>query len=306
MTKVKRLKKLLFENADNPFEIITRTKQSITDANFFADLKKLIKEENLTTYDKKAEVALDNFLSQKVIKEGLDKAEGIGTARLIDATNMYVPQVIRGNGIQKAMQLYFAPSFGRLVDANDPSKALQDLYRFGLQSKAFLKEAEEGTNLANKLLNNAIDAYGQGGDIGASLNKVVADWLEGDMYKVLIDSGVKESVAKAATKISRDFADDATEAANMNKGVYGIDGQGNKFPINEVLRANGVDPETANSVSRALFSTQINNTVYLPELNKVIKASNQMTKNLQGNMTKLVDQYWWRKVRSIYTIFRLV
>jgi hypothetical protein len=231
-----------------------------------------------------------NFLSEKVIREGLDKAEGVGSARLIDASNMYVPQVIRGNGIQKAMQLYFAPSFGRLVDANDSAGALRDLYRFGLQSKAFLKESAEGTNLANKLLNNAIDAYGKGGDIGASLNKVVADWLEGDMYKALVDSGVKESVAKAATKISRNFSDDATEAANMNKGVYGIDGQGNKFPINEVLRANGVDPETANNVSRALFSTQINNTIYLPELNKVIKASNQMTKNLQGNMTKLVDQ----------------
>lgn len=289
-SKGKDFKKLLFENADNPFEIITRTKQSITDANFYADLKKLIKDENLTTYDKRAEVALDNFLSQKVIKDGLDKAEGVGSARLIEASNMYVPEVIRGNGLQKRLQLYFAPSFGRLVDANDPASALQDLYRFGLQSKAFLKESAEGTNLANKLLNNAIDAYGKGGDIGASLNKVVADWLEGDFYKALIDSGVKESVAKQATKISRQFSDDANIAADMNKGVYGIDGQGNKFPINEVLKANGVSPEDANSVSRALFSTQINNTIYLPELNKVIKASNQMTKNLQGNMTKLVDQ----------------
>ena len=289
-SKGKDFKKLLFENADNPFEIITRTKQSITDANFYADLKKLIKDENLTTYDKRAEVALDNFLSQKVIKDGLDKAEGVGSARLIEASNMYVPEVIRGNGLQKRLQLYFAPSFGRLVDANDPASALQDLYRFGLQSKAFLKESAEGTNLANKLLNNAIDAYGKGGDIGASLNKVVADWLEGDFYKALIDSGVKESVAKQATKISRQFSDDANIAADMNKGVYGIDGQGNKFPINEVLKANGVSPKDANSVSRALFSTQINNTIYLPELNKVIKASNQMTKNLQGNMTKLVDQ----------------
>jgi len=297
-SKGKEFKKLLFENADNPFEIITRTKQSITDANFFADLKKLISEENLTKYDKRAEVALDNFLSKKVLKEGLDKAEGVGAARLIDATNMYVPQVIRGNGLQKAMQLYFAPSFGRLVDANDSAGALRDLYRFGLQSKAFLKESAEGTNLANKLLNNAIEAYGKGGDIGASLNKVVADWLEGDMYKALVDSGVKESVAKSATKISRNFADDAEIAANMNKGVYGIDGQGNKFPINEVLKANGVDPETANNVSRALFSTQINNTIYLPELNKVIKASNQMTKNLQGNMTKLVDKIGGEKSES--------
>ena len=297
-SKGKDFKKLLFENADNPFEIITRTKQSITDANFYADLKKLIKDENLTTYDKRAEVALDNFLSQKVIKDGLDKAEGVGSARLIEASNMYVPEVIRGNGLQKRLQLYFAPSFGRLVDANDPASALQDLYRFGLQSKAFLKESTEGTNLANKLLNNAIDAYGKGGDIGASLNKVVADWLEGDFYKALIDSGVKESVAKQATKISRQFSDDAEIAANMNKGVYGIDGQGNKFPINEVLKANGVSPEDANSVSRALFSTQINNTIYLPELNKVIKASNQMTKNLQGNMTKLVDQIGGEKSES--------
>ena len=289
-SKGKDFKKLLFENADNPFEIITRTKQSITDANFFADLKKTISDNNLTTYDKRAESVLDEFLSEKVIREGIDKAEGIGSARLIDASNMYVPQVIRGNGLQKALQLYFAPSFGRLVDANDPADALQNLYRFSLQSKAFLKQTEEGTDLANKLLNNAIDAYSKGGDIGASLNKVVADWLEQDFYKVLIDSGVKESVAKQATKISRQFSDDADIAADMNKGVYGIDGQGNKFPINEVLRANGVSPEDANSVSRALFSTQINNTIYLPELNKVIKASNQMTKNLQGNMTKLVDQ----------------
>ena len=290
-SKGKDFKKLLFENADNPFEIITRTKQSITDANFYADLKKLIKDENLTTYDKRAEVALDNFLSQKVIKDGLDKAEGVGSARLIEASNMYVPEVIRGNGLQKRLQLYFAPSFGRLVDANDPASALKDLYRFGLQSKAFLKESAEGTNLANKLLNNAIDAYGKGGDIGASLNKVVADWLEGDFYKALIDSGVKESVAKQATKISRQFSDDAEIAANMNKGVYGIDGQGNKFPINEVLKANGVSPEDANSVSRALFSTQINNTIYLPELNKVIKAANQMSDKLKrGNLTKLVDK----------------
>ena len=289
-SKGKDFKKLLFENADNPFEIITRTKQSITDANFFADLKKTIADNNLTTYDKRAESVLDEFLSEKVIREGIDKAEGIGSARLIDASNMYVPQVIRGNGLQKALQLYFAPSFGRLVDANDPADALQNLYRFSLQSKSFLKQTEEGTDLANKLLNNAIDAYSKGGDIGASLNKVVADWLEQDFYKVLIDSGVKESVAKQATKISRQFSDDADIAADMNKGVYGIDGQGNKFPINEVLRANGVSPEDANNVSRALFSTQINNTIYLPELNKVIKASNQMTKNLQGNMTKLVDQ----------------
>jgi hypothetical protein len=289
-SKGKEFKKLLFDNADNPFEIITRTKQSITDANFFADLKKTIADNNLTTYDKKAESVLDEFLSKKVIREGIDKAEAKGSARLIEASNMYVPQVIRGNGLQKALQLYFAPSFGRLVDANDPADALQNLYRFSLQSKAFLKQTEEGTDLANKLLNNAIDAYSKGGDIGASLNKVVADWLEQDFYKVLIDSGVKESVAKQATKISRQFSDDADIAADMNKGVYGIDGQGNKFPINEVLRANGVSPEDANSVSRALFSTQINNTIYLPELNKVIKASNQMTKNLQGNMTKLVDQ----------------
>ena len=289
-SKGKDFKKLLFDNADNPFEIITRTKQSITDANFFADLKKTIADNNLTTYDKRAESVLDEFLSKKVIREGIDKAEAKGSARLIEASNMYVPQVIRGNGLQKALQLYFAPSFGRLVDANDPADALQNLYRFSLQSKAFLKQTEEGTDLANKLLNNAIDAYSKGGDIGASLNKVVADWLEQDFYKVLIDSGVKESVAKQATKISRQFSDDADIAADMNKGVYGIDGQGNKFPINEVLRANGVSPEDANSVSRALFSTQINNTIYLPELNKVIKASNQMTKNLQGNMTKLVDQ----------------
>ena len=44
--KGKDFKKLLWENADNPFEIFTRTKQSITDANFYAELqvRKFIKD----------------------------------------------------------------------------------------------------------------------------------------------------------------------------------------------------------------------------------------------------------------------
>src|SRR6056300_362770 len=287
--KGKEFKKLLWENADNPFEFMTRTKQSITDATLFSDLKKFKSESGITKYDKQAEGIMDEFLSSKVVREGMDKAEGLGSARLIEATNMYVPQVIRGNGLQKAMKLYFAPAFGRLVDANDPADALQNLYRFTLQSKAFLKQSEEGTDLANKLLNNAIDAYGKGGDIGASLNKVVSDWLEGDFRKVLIDSGVKESVAKAATKITREFSDDAKIASDMNKGLYGMDMNGKNFPLTEVLKGAGVDDVTNQTIGRALFSTQLNNTVYLPELNDVIKASNQMNKNLRGNMTKLVD-----------------
>lgn len=288
-SKGQNFKKLLWENADNPFEFMTRTKQSITDATLFSDLKKLKSESGITKYDKQAEGIMDEFLSSKVVREGMDKAEGLGSARLIEATNMYVPQVIRGNGLQKAMKLYFAPAFGRLVDANDPADALQNLYRFTLQSKAFLKQSEEGTDLANKLLNNAIDAYGKGGDIGASLNKVVSDWLEGDFRKVLIDSGVKESVAKAATKITREFSDDAKIASDMNKGLYGMDMNGKNFPLTEVLKGAGVDDVTNQTIGRALFSTQLNNTVYLPELNDVIKASNQMNKNLRGNMTKLVD-----------------
>ena len=287
--KGKEFKQLLWENADNPFEFMTRTKQSITDATLFADLKKLKSESGLTKYDRQAEGIMDEFLSSKVVREGMDKAEGLGSARLIEATNMYVPEVIRGNGLQKAMKLYFAPAFGRLVDANDPADALQNLYRFTLQSKAFLKQSEEGTDLANKLLNNAIDAYGKGGDIGASLNKVVSDWLEGDFRKVLIDSGVKESVAKAATKITKEFSDDAKIASDMNKGLYGMDMNGKNFPLTEILKGAGVDDVTNQTIGRALFSTQLNNTVYLPELNDVIKASNQMSKNLRGNMTKLVD-----------------
>jgi hypothetical protein len=67
-TKGKEFKKLLFENADNPFEIITRTKESITDASFFSDLKKVIKENNLTKWDNTTEKFIDDFLTSKVTK----------------------------------------------------------------------------------------------------------------------------------------------------------------------------------------------------------------------------------------------
>ncbi len=68
-----------------------------------------------------------------------------------------------------------------------------------------------------------------------------------------------------------------------------MDMNGKNFPLTEILKGAGVDDVTNQTIGRALFSTQLNNTVYLPELNDVIKASNQMNKNLRGNMTKLVD-----------------
>ena len=289
-SKGRDFKKLLWENVDNPTEIFTRTKQSISDGDFLAGLKDLKEGAPVKEFGREAEKLLDNFLSEKIIREGVDKAESIGSARLIDASNMYVPEVIRGNGLQKRLQLYFSPSYGKLIDASNSSDSLRNLYRFTLQSKAFLKQAEDGQTLSNKLLNDAIDVYRQGGDVDAKLGNVVANWLEQDFRKVLIDNGVKDSVAKAATKVSRQFSEDANIAADMNKGKYGQYSNGKDFEYSQTLINQGVEPNTANEISRALSSTQLNNNIYLPDLNKVVKASNQMTKTMRGNMTKLVDK----------------
>jgi len=290
-SKGAKFKKLLWDNADNPFEIITKTKESITDAQFFADLKKLKESTPVKEYGQEAEKLLDNFLQDDLfIRQGLDKANNVGSSRLIEATNMYVPKVVRRNGLQQRLKLQFSPSYGRLIDANDPQDVLRNLYRFALQSKAFLKQSEEGQSLANKLLNDTIDVYNQGGDINMKLSNVVANWLEQDFRKVLIQSGVNKSVAKAATKVTRQFSDDADIAADMNKGKYGFFNNGKDFNYSQTLKDNGVPANTADEISRALFSTQLNNNIFLPELNQVVKASNQMTTKLRGNMTKLVDK----------------
>jgi len=290
-SKGAKFKKLLWDNADNPFEIITKTKESITDAQFFADLKKLKEGTPVKEYGQEAEKLLDNFLQDDLfIRQGLDKANNVGSSRLIEATNMYVPQVVRRNGLQQRLKLQFSPSYGRLIDANDPQDVLRNLYRFTLQSKAFLKETAEGQTLANKLLNDTIDVYNQGGDINMKLGNVVANWLEQDFRKALVNSGVNKSVAKAATKVTRQFSDDADIAVDMNKGKYGMFSNGKDFNFSQTLKDNGVDANTADEISRALFSTQLNNNIFLPELNQVVKASNQMTTKLRGNMTKLVDK----------------
>ena len=290
-SKGAKFKKLLWDNADNPFEIITKTKESITDAQFFADLKKLKEGTPVKEYGQEAEKLLDGFLQDDLfIRQGLDKANNVGSSRLIEATNMYVPQVVRRNGLQQRLKLQFSPSYGRLIDANDPQDVLRNLYRFTLQSKAFLKQSKEGQSLANKLLNDTIDVYNQGGDINMKLANVVANWLEQDFRKVLIQSGVNKSVAKAATKVTRQFSDDADIAVDMNKGKYGMFSNGKDFNFSQTLKDNGVDANTADEISRALFSTQLNNNIFLPELNQVVKASNQMTTKLRGNMTKLVDK----------------
>ena len=44
----------------------------------------------------------------------------------------------------------------KLSDANNSSDAMRSAYKFSLQSKAFTKQAEDGQNLANKLLNEAM------------------------------------------------------------------------------------------------------------------------------------------------------
>mgnify|MGYP003109223681 FL=1 len=293
-SKGAKFKKLLWDNADNPFEIITKTKESITDAQFFADLKKLKEGTPVKEYGQEAEKLLDNFLQDDLfIRQGLDKANNVGSSRLIEATNMYVPQVVRRNGLQQRLKLQFAPSYGRLIDANDPQDVLKNLYRFSLQSKAFLRGtagSKDGQSLANKLLNKTIDVYNEGGDINMKLANVVANWLEQDFRLALVNSGVSESVAKAATKVTRQFSDDAEIAADMNKGKYGLFSNGKDFVKSDTLISNGVPGTTADEISRALFSTQLNNNIFLPELNQVIKASNQMTTKLRGNMTKLVDK----------------
>ena len=61
-SKGAKFKKLLWDNADNPFEIITKTKESITDAQFFADLKKLKESTPIKEYGQEAEKLLDNLM----------------------------------------------------------------------------------------------------------------------------------------------------------------------------------------------------------------------------------------------------
>lgn len=301
--KGRDFKKLLWES--DITELITRTKGSITDPEFFYELKQLrgtslIEGRASTKFDSRADSLLDDFLSETLYSPAVDKADLVPIgARLINASNMYVPEVVRGNRLRTKMALYFAPAYGKLLDVNDPASALNDIYKFALQSRSFTGKTDEGVLLSDKLLNNAIDALAGPGDKGASLSRVVADFLEVDLAKLLKERGVKDSAIKAATKVTRLFSDDADIAADMNKGLYGIDGQGNKFPINDILKSNGVDDEVATTISRALYTTQLNNNIFLPDLNKVIKAANQMDTFMRGNASKLIDSFGGETSESV-------
>ena len=292
-SKGRNFKKLLWEK--NITEIMTRTKGSITDPKFFDDLKKL-DGRGKRTFDATAEKQLDNFLSETIYKDAVDKAEMVPIgARLITASNMYVPDVVRGNALRTKLGLYFAPAYGKLVDASNPTEALDNLYKFSIQSRSFIGKTEDGIRLSDKFLDDAVEALSVDGDKGAALSSVVSNFLEGDFAKLLKEKNVNEDVIEAVTKISRQFSDDAEIAADMNKGLYGIDSQGNKFPINDVLKANGVD---ATEVNRALYTTQLNNNVFLPDLNKVIKAANQMDTFLRGNASKVLGNLGGKKTKE--------
>ncbi len=97
--KGRDFKKLLWES--DITELITRTKGSITDPEFFYELKQLrgaslIEGRASTKFDNRADSLLDDFLSETLYSPAVDKADLVPIgARLINASNMYVPEVVR-------------------------------------------------------------------------------------------------------------------------------------------------------------------------------------------------------------------
>ena len=249
-------KKFLWDNADNPNEIISRSSESIKQYDFLNRLSKL-KSENAGSFDEVGNVIMDKFLDEEL---------------LFKVTYGQVPKKInQGNGLTKAMQR----TYGSRVVVSDPDDAV-------LQLNRFINLATNDADRKKDFMQNAVKALGEDDSITA-VNNLLVDTLENTMKQELknvlkpkLGSKTEEWINES-TKVFVGFQDDIQEA-NKVMGIYASDGVGNQLPITDFIKKEfGVE---ADFLTRPVTTTQLAKEIHLPNPKDIIKAGQVLESKL--------------------------
>ena len=261
-----KFKKFLWDNADNPNEIISRSKESLNNFDFLNKLQK----------DKLANPGSFEEVGNKIITDLLDEKT------LIEVTRGYVPKKInQGNSLTKAMQR----TYGSRIVTSDKNDAVVQLNRF-------INLATDDVEKKKDFMQQAVSALDDKDSVTA-VNTLLVNTLENQM-KTELTKVLKPKVGtkrgdktqqwiNESTKVFASYTDEAKNVDDV-MGIYAMDSSGNTLPINEFLKKQyGV---TADILARPALATQLAKEVYLPDPKNIIKAA----KVLDGKLGKVGQQ----------------
>jgi len=198
----RKFKEFLWENADNPGEIISRTKEGIKSHSFLNELNNL-KKANPGSFDEVGNSLVTNLLDD---------------ATLLEVTKGYVPKKIKqGNILTRAMEKTYGP---RIV-VSDKDSAMVQLNRF-------ISLASKNVDTQKEFMTKAMVALDEK-DAVTAVNNLLVDTLENTMRVELTDvlkpevGSRTEQWIKESTSVFSSYLDDVDEARDvMGRYVQGI------------------------------------------------------------------------------------
>lgn len=276
----RKFKEFLWENADNPGEIISSTKEGIKNHTFLNELNNY-KKTNPGSFEE---------VGNKIVTDLLD------LETIFKVTKGYVPKKIKqGNRLTKALEKTYGPR----VVTSDKDGSMVQLNRF-------INLATKDVDRKKDFLTRALVALDEKDSVTA-VNNLLTDTLENTM-RVELQNILKpkagsnaENWIKESTQVFSSYIDDTKEATDV-LGRYVQDSSGNALPINDFLKKQyGVE---ADFLARPATTTQLSQEVYLPNPRQIVKAAKILDSKLgkyganiinnvpRETVTRLLDGYY--------------
>jgi len=263
-------KKVLWQFGDNPDALLSHTKKPLN-AEIMQEIR-LAKRKNpqLSFEDGGADI-----MSGIINKENIIKASGdIGE----------IPKIRKSENFA-SIRNQFANLYGTEINVNPENRteAIKNIHNF-------LLNAGVKPDARKTMINDFMDALFEK-DAGLATKRVVTNFLQNVYRPALKEAGVTGKLLDDATGFLSNKAKESYEdleiIKEMNLGVYGVESTGNIMRVSDRVLMN-VSEETLEKnpdfkqIGQAIFESQQNHSVYLPDPKRVIKASKILEKKIGG------------------------
>lgn len=268
-------KKVLWQVGDNPDALLSNTKTPLN-ADIMQEIR-LAKRKNpqMSFEDGGADIMSNIINKENILRVANDPG--------------LIPQV-RKNTNFADIRNRFAQLYGTEIDVKDKEGALRNIHNF-------LLNAGVKADSRKTMINDFMDAlYAK--DSGLETKRVVSNFLENVYRPALKEAGVTGDLLDDATgylsKKAKESFEDVEIIKEMNLGQYGIDSTGNTMRMSDRALLNASDEVLEKNpdfqqINQALFESQQNFNVYLPDPKRVIKASKILEKKMGANYKNILD-----------------
>ncbi len=261
-------KKILWQTGNDPDALYSKTKTTIN-----SDLLQEIRTAKKANPNLSFEDGGSEIMSGIINKENiLEVSKDIGD----------IPKV-RRTDFWSDTRKTFSNLYGTEIDVKDKDSAMRNIHNFLLNTG--VKASTRTT-----VMNDFMDAlYAK--DAGLQTKRVVGNFLDKVYKPALEEAGVTGNLLDDATgylsKKAKESFEDIEIIKEMNLGIYGIDSTGNTMKVSDRVLSNAPQELLEKNpdfkqINQAMFESQQNLNVYLPDPKRVIKASKILEKKIGG------------------------